>query len=367
MNGFNYTEAVAAPAPTYGSPTLLNDAPNVPRAFVHLDNYKPATNNSDVLAIKSNAANVFDNPTGKKWSMITNVSGAGPPIVVQWNDPLMDFAAGDYFVALNNQGALLTNPVSQWNNGFFVNAAGIPGCAANTPNAIQVFYIYGIDNTGNNPGGTHRMPFNRVDYYLDNNPNPPSSCAPGTFTLYRSVVDQATGKLLNQTPLIDCVRDFQVAFGIDPDPTGNGNLTVQWQSNLLQNVLFQNGIAGAVQNAPMTAAQIQQYLREVRVFVLYSEGLGDTSSSPNFRFSGTLNLGDQQIASSLDSADYTPAGNNFQQISTGQLTGSGGATPPQLNPPGFTPAGKDLQYRWKIIEIAVKPNNLLNLPAGTSR
>ena len=54
----------------------------------------------------------------------------------------------------------------------------------------------------------------------------------------------------------------------------------------------------------MTALQIQQQLREVRVFILFQEGLGETSKSPGFRFSGILNLGDQDIANSLDSANY---------------------------------------------------------------
>jgi hypothetical protein len=353
--GVNYSEAVEInPAPPFASPndpTTLNDAPSgVPRAFVHLDN--KGANNSDVLAIKSNAANIFDNPAAKKWSMITNASGAGPPLVVKWNDATMDFAAGDYFVALDNTGTLLTGPVSQWNNAFFTNASGpngIPGCSANTPSASQIFYIYGIDNNVNNTTGTHRMPFNRVDYYLDTNGNAPSSCASGTYTLYRSAIDQATGKQLNKTPLIDCVMDFQVAFGIDP--SGNGSQVVQWQENLLQ-----NAIPGGAQNAPMTTAQIQQYLREVRVFVLYSEGLADAGSSPP----GILNLGDQQIAAGLDSAHYTSTGTNFQQWSSSALTGS-----PQLS--SFSPAGADLQYRWKIVEMAVKPNNLLNLAAGTSR
>jgi hypothetical protein len=94
--------------------------------------------------------------------------------------------------------------------------------------------------------------------------------------------------------------------------------------------------------------------------VLYQEGLGNTSTSPgnassNFSFSGTLNLGDQDIANSLDPADY-PA-NTFQQYSSSPLAGtlSRGALST------FTPTGADLQYRWKILEMAVKPMNLLNL------
>ncbi len=333
--GANYGEA-SDNSVSYYNPSNLNDSPgNPPRAFAHLNN--TGANNSDVLTIKSSAANVFNNPAGKKWSMITNVSGANA-IVKLWGvtvlDPVMDFTTGDRFIVLDNNGNLqpaagnwgcYTFNASSPNTGYYSDASAI-----GNPNTQQVYYIYGLDSSG----GAHNMPFNRVDYYLDKiTADFPSSCAANTYTLYRSTISQATGQL-NKTPLVDCVRDFQVAFGIDPG--GDTTQPIQWQNNL----------------AGMTAAQIQQQLRELRVFVLYQEGLGDTSTSPSFRFSGTLNLGDQDIANSLDSGNY-PA-NTFQQLSPSALTGN-----PQLS--SFTPTGKDLQYRWKIIEIAVKPMNLLNL------
>jgi hypothetical protein len=138
----------------------------------------------------------------------------------------------------------------------------------------------------------------------------------------------------------------------------------QWQANLLQ----QPWMPGYSANTRMSALQIQQYLREVRIFILYQEGLGDTSKSPSFRFSGYLNLGDQAIANSLDPTYPPPPlpaplpanSNVFQQLSSAPLPGT-----PQLGT--FNPTGSDQQYRWKIIELAVKPMNLLNLPAGTQR
>ena len=86
--------------------------------------------------------------------------------------------------------------------------------------------------------------------------------------------------------------------------------------------------------------------------MLYQEGLGDTSASSgqgssNFRFSGVLNLGDQDIANSLG-GNYTT---NIQ-LSSSALTGALSS---------FAPAGADRQYRWKILEMAIKPMNLLNL------
>ncbi len=349
--GVTYTEAAAqganAPAPPY-DPAALNDATSsVPRAFVQLDN--GGANNSDVLAIKSTAANL--NPTSKKWSMISRAGPAAPAVVKMWGggqslDPVMDFTAGppaDMFIILDNNYQLEADPSNNFNWCFpFVGAAGPPTgyyssvglSGAVLPPTVpttgdqSVYHIYGLDNSA----GVHRMPFNRVDYYLGNNVNFPSpkSCAPGTFTLFRSTIKQADGTLIT-TPLIDCVMDFQVAFGLATNLDNNIN---KWQTNL----------------AGLQALDIQQQLREVRVFLVYQEGLGDLSKSPSFRFSGFLNLGDQDIANGIDPADYPQVPNNFQQWSPAIMNGA-------LSNP--TPFGLQLQYRWKVVEMAVKPMNLI--------
>ena len=393
LNGATYTEAVAVnnPETTFTAatnpnatppynPALLNDPPpNPPRAFAHLDNLSTAgmgSNKSDVLTIKSSSANI--NATSKKWSTIT-YAGVNP-IVKCWGanyappglDPVMDFTSGppaaDNFIVLDNNGNLVANGAGKWlntfnasapNTGYYNNAAFLGGPTS----AVNVYFMYGLDNIA----GQHYMPFNRVDYYLDRIKSDfPTSCDQNTFTLYRSTINQLNGQL-SQTPLIDCVADFQVAFGVDPlggtnNPTGDPMGPIQWQANLLQQSWMQNYSA----NKQMTAQQIQQYLREVRVFILFQEGIGDTSTSSDlsshFRFSGTLNLGDQAIANSLDSADYSATGTNFQQLSSAALPGT-----PNSQLSYFTPAGSDQQYRWKIIEMDVKPMNLLNLPANTTR
>jgi len=256
----------------------------------------------------------------------------------------MDFTTNDRFIVLDNNGYLQTN-AGVWafsfqgaapNTGYYNSASAVTG-SSSIPSTQQVFYMYGLDSNG----GAHNMPFNRVDYYLAYvAADVPSSCAAGTYTLYRSTISQSTGQLVT-APLIDCVMDFQVAFGLDPSAGANPSQTIQWQSTL------------TISGVKMTAAQVQQQLREVRVFVLFQEGLGDLSKSPSFRFSDTLNLGDQDIAHGLDSTYPLPP-NNFKQLSSSALSGH-----PQLSK--FIPAGAQLQYRWKIIEIAAKPVNLMNL------
>jgi hypothetical protein len=212
-----------------------------------------------------------------------------------------------------------------WNADYYADATGIAGGLDDT----KVYFIYGLDG---NSGG-QRMPFNRVDYYLQRVAGEfPSSCAPNTYTLYRSVIKQSDGSKAGE-PLFDCVKDFQVAFGLDKAvPEGKID---SWADNL----------------AGLSAQNIRDRLREVRVFIVYQEGGGggNVASGSTFRFSGTLNLGDQDIAHSLDSANYPAVPNTFQTLSSAPLSGS-------LKT--FTPAGDEAKYRWKVIELAVKPMNL---------
>ncbi len=329
--GATYSEASDTTVAYYDPSTLNDSTNNPPRAFAHLNN--TGANGSDVLAIKSSAANI--NPTSKKWSMITHATGLNPTVKL-WGvtalDPVMDFTANDRFIILDQNG-LLQPSAGPWScysfdasapsTGYYSDSSALP-----IPGTQYVYYMYGLDNSG----GAHRMPFNRVDYYLDKiAADCPSSCAASTYTLYRSTINQANGHLI-KTPLIDCVMDFQVAFGLDTDADGNIDT---WVQNL---------------NTLTDAAHILAQVREVRVFLLCQEGLGDTSKSAGFRFSGTLNLGDQDIAHAVDGTYPLPP-NDFQQLSSSALSGA-----PQLS--SFTPAGADLQYRWKILGMAIKPMNL---------
>lgn len=324
--GVAYNEAVADGSLPY-SPDALNDSsksPPVPRAFAHLDDGNTTRNNSDVLAIKSSVAAVAGNTTNKKWSFITSAGFKKWGVTVPNS---MDFTTSDRFIVLNTNGTLVTDS-GNWNF-LFSNDYFVGGTPSNIPAGLvpsgTIYYAYGI-------GSQVGMPFNRVDYYLDMEGQPPSSCAQNTYTLYRGTVNQSGGSMTgsNRSPLIDCVKDFQVAFGLDTDLDGNVDTWVKTLGN-------------------RTASDIRQQVREVRVFLLYQEGLGDTGSTPGFRFSGVLNLGDQDIANSLAPGTYPTVPNNFTQLSNAALGGS-------LK--NFSPTASDLQYRWKILELAIKPMNL---------
>ena len=169
-----------------------------------------------------------------------------------------------------------------------------------TSNAESVYYIYGLDNSAAHTvcrltAWITTWTIISISQSQAVAPQAPSPCIEAQSS-------QADGTLIT-TPLIDCVMDFQVAFGLATNLDNNIN---KWQTNL----------------AGLQASDIQQQLREVRVFLVYQEGLGDTSKSPSFRFSGVLNLGDQDIANGIDPADYPDRPNNFQQWSPTALPGA---------------------------------------------
>lgn len=308
LNSVNFTEATSVSGtPT---PSSFNDAPsNIPRAFAFSNNGSTGSNNSDVLTIKSMVANI--NVTSKKWSLIYYDTGTSNWKVKKWNDSKLDFVNNERFIVLDPSKVLQKNGTNwsfSFSTNYYTNISGaIPVPADNN----GIYLIYGID-----PDTNLSIPFNRADYYLFRpGSNFPSRCYPNSYVLYRSTINQ-NGGARNAQPLLDCVMDFQVAFGLDTD----GDRTVNaWIDDL-------SSLADA--NGNGTADEIRQQVRQVNVSILYHEGQKDDS----FRFSGSLNLGD------VPASGVLPA---VPTLST------------------FTPSGEALKYRWKVLKLSIKPMNLV--------
>ena len=303
-----YDEAVASDAPNAAD---FNDDPGeVPRAFFLSNNtgntlpgYLPDDNASDVLVIKSMVANA--QALNRKWSFLDSNR-----TIKSWGSTELDFADNDTVVALDETGRLRI--CSNWQDA--TSASMLP-----LPSEGTTYVVYGVN------ASTMRMPFNRVDYYLKQPAsNFPSRCFAGSFILYRASINHGDGGR-NEQPLIDCVRDFQVAFGIDTD----GDRAVNtW-----------------VTNPSLTAAEIRTQVREVRVFLLYHEGQRDK----DFCFSGTINLGDVDIATQL-------VGNTgFQTLSDTPEEGALSTFTPPNTPPC---QDEKTHYRWKVGKLVIKPMNL---------
>jgi hypothetical protein len=165
----------------------------------------------------------------------------------------------------------------------------------------SVYLIYGVDTS--NP----RAPFNRVDYRLYTGSDTKSECAVGTHTLGRAVMRQSDGVMYSY-PLLHCVADFQVGFGLDT--TKDGKIDT-WTQDI----------------TTLTAAKdVRDQLKQVRVYILVQNGTKDK----DYNYPHTsLTVG--------ETINGTSVGRDFD-LST------------QI---------RDYQhYRWKLIKLVVEPKNL---------
>jgi prepilin-type N-terminal cleavage/methylation domain-containing protein len=290
---FNYTERATGASAALDA---LNDAPsNAPRAIVSIDCSALGINNgSDYIVIKSTRVGMSD--AAGKWTTLR----AGP-VTRTWGgvSNVEDLVAGDRVIVLSPGGAtsasrVLLTPVG---GATFDNAS----LSAYEPiDTFQTNIVYGIDN------GTLQRPFNRAEYFIADNATyrRPQHCATNTGVLVKAVVahdgDGTTPTLL---PLLDCVADLQVVFGLDT----NGNRQVDsW-------ILTTSG---------KTADQIRTQLVEVHVNILVQQGRRDDS----YRYPNpTVYVGSPAIG----------GGKDFD-------------------------VSAHRNYRWKQYTIVVKPKNLAN-------
>lgn len=283
IGGINYQEATESEADDY------NDAPDgIPRAFVLGDN---ATDDSaDYLVIKSIKA--AENEATRKWGILSH---NGTSWVFESRGEGGNFTGENFFVLIGGVEADLTrrlhNDGGNWYWQGTTDYSTIGGLDVDT-----IYLVYGVSTDGTAP----RMPFNRVDYYLDTpEKGMPDKCAPNTYILYRATINHADGKR-NRQPILDCVKDFQVAFGRDTDDDGQIDL---WSSSL-----------------PANADDIRDQVKEVRIFVLYQEG--------------------QRLEHEASTASITLGDDRTGDLSV------------------FDPAGEDRHYRWKVLKLSVKPLNM---------
>ncbi len=286
QNSINYQEAASAPAGNY------NDSPsNVPRAIVTGNN--TGTNGSDYLVIKSTA--VATSNTAQRYSYIAN----GSTIPKAWGNN--DLSTGDRVIVITPQAGETNLRQLAMDSGSFFTQYKTSGFAANfiPANPGEINLIYGVD-----PDTDLIMPFNRADYFISTS-SVPSYCAPNTGVLEKVVVSQSDGSVTNYLPLLDCVADFQVVFQTDTD----GNGTIDNQAATLDG---------------LTAQQVREQVKEIRVYILSHEGQKDTSFAyPN----PIITIGDFGLGSAFNLS--TKIGSGYRN------------------------------YRWKVTTLIVQPKNLM--------
>ncbi len=287
----NYGEATSSPASSY------NDAPSgVPRPFVLGSN--TGLNNSDYLVIKSLVA--ATNNACTKWTYITFED---KPIPKQWASSGKNLTNGNRVIVIKPAKDIYSsNELIVDGDGNFYTTFNATNFSSDfsPQNSGERYMIYGVDSSTD-----LRMPFNRTDYYIKRpiTSSMPSICAPNTGILYKAVVNHADGGL-NEWPILDCVADMQVVFGLDNNEDG----VIETYSDDISS---------------LNAAQIRKRIKEVRIYILTHDGGKDNSYTyPE----STVTVGE------------------FGRGSTFNLSTTIGA--------GWQ------NYRWKVVNFVVKPKDL---------
>lgn len=253
----DYQEAAAMSitTPVFDGYTGLNDTPRrSPRAISSIDN--AGYNGSDYLAIKSTVAAM--NGATKKSAIIRQTGN------IAHSDPASPFKTTDTVAVVRpvfDSSGKVTNKILIGKDTF----ANVSSNSAFRPdNGNDTFLVYGLDDS------KMRAPFNRADYFIYRPTTAtaiPDACAKiddagikdvtGIGILYKAVLNQDNIGGYFLYPLLDCVLDMQVVYGLDTAaPEG---------------IDFHTG-------TPLTLAEeIRTQLKEVRVYILAQDGKKDRS------------------------------------------------------------------------------------------
>lgn len=332
LNGASYEEAVVISETPWVDRDFNDGPPNNPARGT--DPGDPASNppggirsgndyalnGSDVLVVK--AVNVARNDACSKWTTLrVSPSFSDPYNPRKWTPALTppqgeDLASTDRVIVLSlGTGAQRVLNVTgsaecpSSNKLFCTLYSNVINSPWPPTDPSETRIVYGVD-----PDTGLRMPFNRADYYVRRpTTNMPQRCAPNTGILYKGIISQADGGL-SELPLLDCVADMEVIFGLDNDGDGD----------------FEPGAGGSTDGYnenifAFTAQQIRNQVRQVRVYILAQEGQIDK----NFTFQAPVS------PSSITVGEFGLGRNfNLSTITNWQ------------------------NYRWKLYTIVVMPNDL---------
>ena len=272
-------------------------ASNPPGGIRSGNNVNPL-NGSDVLVIK--ATSIARSNPSQRWTTLKSTA----PQVRTWTPANENLSGTDRVIVLNpgatelNSRALVVNGAA-----FSTTYSNVTSAPWIPTDVTETRIVYAVD-----PDTNLRMPFNRADYYIRIPTTMPQRCANNTGILYKATVNQSNG-LLTELPLLDCVADMQAIYRRDTNDDG----TID---NITDDI------------SALTARQIRDQVKEVRVYILAHEGQYDR----NYTYS-----------------------NSTITIPTPPDPGAGLGSIFDFNTSGIT---NWQNYRWKLYTIVVKPNNL---------
>jgi prepilin-type N-terminal cleavage/methylation domain-containing protein len=231
-----------------------------------------------------------------------------------WDDPREILKDGDEWVIYiePNVKRLLTVAPSTNQSTELSWLFPYPGSGTNPgPELEKGVLVYGLQKSTDTKA---TVPYYTVTYTLGG--TPPKVCAPGTQNLTRS---ETRNNDTNPQPLLNCVLDFQVAFGLD----SNGDEIIDCWDN------------GGQTAATYNNTTRKERLKQVRAFVLVQEGSMDAGYT-------------------YKNPQADPSTPTKVRVGDSLLTACGGGGVGRE----VTIGADQLHYRWRVITVSVTPRNL---------
>jgi len=248
----------------------------------------------DSISLRGTAVGIFSR-TSQGWSYIKDI---GSPVTFQtWSDSRENIAVGDRVIYMHPATRELLTDGSSPIYTFPTSPSG----------SEKGTLVYGIHSD------SAVFPYITAEYVIGG--TPPPVCASGSKNLLRAESRNSDPPLPgNREPILNCVLDFQVAFGMDSGLEEDGLIDL-WDN-------------GGTQAAVYDRRTLKKRLKQVRIYVLVQAGNRD----PNYTYSNPDN----------------PANPNTVRVGDSALgTGRDVILTPEQR-----------RYQWKVVAVNVTPRNL---------
>lgn len=223
----------------------------------------------DVLFLRGTGLGLASRAT-QAWTYISAVSGT--PQFQSWLDNRENFRSGvaettrDTVVLMEPRAKKLIDQGNNWHFRFdgytsqlftAASSAGTTGTQLASPQVGTL--VYGLQSRADTPP---TQPYYTVRFSLYST-NLPAGCAPGTSNLMRveSTTSDNPANPAAGEPILSCVLDFQVVFGLDTDENGDVNF-------------LDNG-GTQVSSITYSASMVKRRLKQIRMYVLVQYGKRD--------------------------------------------------------------------------------------------
>jgi prepilin-type N-terminal cleavage/methylation domain-containing protein len=256
---------------------------------------------ADSLYLAGTALGIYSR-SAQKWTYIRDVA----PVKFEiWGDAREDLEADDRVIYMEPNTRTIITDQTTWRFTY-------PEAPAFQAGEGKGMLLYGLSRPPQSGEPEMPRPYYIVQYRLGGSPaDMPGICSKGTRSLQR--LEMSDGESIE--PLLACVRDFQVSFGIDTDD----NETIDTWDPIN---------TGNFQTDTYDLKTLKRRLKQVRVYILVQAGNRD----PDYMYSNPDN----------------PAKPNTIRVGE-SILGTGR---------DITLTADQRRYRWRVMTISITPRNL---------